>query len=124
MKLWNKILMVFVGLNILSHLIIPHHHHDTWDEAIQYHDLSCNDTFDHSKAHLHIVDHFDQSNWGFQNSQINLKWIFVEAIDIFHLDYIEVPVDFILENNFISLSFFPESPHLFYTTLRGPPQVS
>ncbi|HOJ90710.1 MAG TPA: hypothetical protein PLH86_06395 [Saprospiraceae bacterium] len=114
--------MIFVGLNILCHLIIPHHHHDTWDEASLCHEHTCIDSDEHSDDHLHIVDHFDQANWGFQYTHISLKYLFIEVISCLNLYWVEIDSSQVQKHNFISSNFNPVSPHLVSITLRGPPQ--
>ena len=103
-RFWNKLLAVLVGINILVHTLIPHHHHGSIEEAQKHHFESCDLSKESESHHFHMVHSLGESDW-----------------NPIKIEYLEISI---IESDFYTSHSIPISPFLLSRTLRGPPQFS
>jgi len=121
-RFWNKLLAVLVGINILVHTLIPHHHHGSIEEAQKHHFESCDLSKESESHHFHMVHSLGESDWNPINIEFKLVAFHFENVEFpSWIEYLEISI---IESNFYTNHSVPISPFLLSRTLRGPPQFS
>ena len=141
--MWNK-RVIFLSLLLayslmLAHSLIPHHHHETPDEAVHHHNQH-NNEHDHSNDHNHSHDNGDKQdghathfvhqpgiNYYVPSTNDLLSFKPDILLDIFYIVEDEILPG--LHNSALEITWHPESPPPLLTNTsstlfrRGPPVI-